>query len=75
MLFRDKFDRARKTQRYNAGLDEDLGVDVREKEEKVPLEKGDAFAMLLAAFLTIFLPAIGVLGLLVLVGCLFFRVF
>ena len=75
MLFRRKFDRARRTQRYNAGLDEDLSVNVREKEEKVELEKGDGIAMVLAAFLTIFLPAVGVLALLVLIGCLFLRVF
>lgn len=75
MLFRSKFDRARRTQRYNAGLDEDLSVNVREKEEKVELEKGDGFAMVLAAFLTIFLPAVGVLALLVLIGCLFLRMF
>ena len=74
-MFRSKFDRARRTQRYNAGLDEDLSVNVREKEEKVELEKGDGFAMVLAAFLTIFLPAVLVLGLIVLIGCLFLRVF
>lgn len=75
MLFRSKFDRARRTQRYKAGLDEDLSVNVREQEEKIELEKGDGFAMVLAAFLTIFLPAVAVLALLVLIGCLFLRVF
>ena len=35
-----------------------------EKEEKLreePLEKGDRFAMVFSAFLTLFLPAVGVL--------------
>ncbi len=36
----------------------------KEKEEQLraePLEKGDKFAMALSAFLTLFLPAVGVL--------------
>ena len=75
MLLQERLNRARRTQRYKAGLDEDLGANVREKEERIELEKGDAFAMLLASFLTIFLPAVVVLGILALVGCLFFHVF
>ena len=68
MLFQKRFDRARSLQRRMRGLTEEEDA-VRENEEFLPekpeikeeLEKGDMFAMITAAFLTVFLPAVGVL--------------
>lgn len=39
-------------------IDEEKEKELREE----PLEKGDRFAMILSAFLTLFLPAVGVLA-------------
>lgn len=72
MLFQKKFNRARKLQRRKRGLDENS--DLPEKwEEEVKLERGDFFAMLVAAFYTIFLPALLIMGGIILVAMLFFR--
>jgi hypothetical protein len=86
MLFRKRFDRAREYQRHVRGLDKEEDQkkdevpeeeDLRppKQEEKVKLERGDTFAMLLAAFYTLFLPALGVLLLVIAVAYLFFRLF
>ena len=77
MLFQHRLDRARDWQRRQRGLDkepEELeGEDLRETPAlHEEMEKGDLPAMLLAGFLTVFLPAVAVLGLVVGVACLLF---
>lgn len=73
MIFEGRFNRARKTQRYNSGMEEDLNIDVHEHEEKIKLEKGDFVSMLLASFYTLFLPAVAVLIVILAIALLFFR--
>lgn len=84
MIFQRKFNRAREYQRHVQGLDKEeekktenhTEESLRPKqEEKVKLERGDTFAMLFAAFYTLFLPALGVLLLVIAIAFLFFRLF
>ncbi len=81
MLFQGRFDRARRLQRRQRGLDAEEGTGeesfeepfVPERpEERIELERGDLFAMLVAALYTVFLPAFGVLALVVALAWLFF---
>ncbi|MBR6950908.1 MAG: hypothetical protein IKH56_04145 [Oscillospiraceae bacterium] len=60
MLFHSKFERARRRQREMLGLDD---PDRQTQEERKParLEKGDRFAMIMSAFLTLFLPSVLIL--------------
>ena len=81
MLFRGRFDRARSLQRRQRGLGEEKESGqaaedyLPEKPEpRIELERGDLLAMILAALYTVFLPAIGVLALVVgLAWLLFFH--
>ena len=66
MMFQKKFDRARKLQRQQRGLDDPERMRHREQED-MKLERGDFFAMIVSSFFMIFLPAIFVLC-----GILFF---
>ena len=77
MLFQHRLDRARDLQRRQRGLDkEPVELEAEDLRETPALheemEKGDLPAMLLAGFLTVFLPAVAVLGLVVGVACLLF---
>lgn len=75
MLFEKRFQRARDTQRHASGLDREEERLRREQQEEEKPEKGDWFAMLFSAFYMLFLPAVGVLGLMVLVAYLVFGLF
>ena len=44
------------------------------EKEDIKLEKGDGWALFISSFLTLFLPALLLLGLTVLLALLFFRV-
>ena len=77
MLFQHRLDRARDLQRRQRGLDKEHANEEAEDLRETPalheeMEKGDLPAMLLAGFLTVFLPAVAVLGLVVGVACLLF---
>ena len=77
MLFQHRLDRARDLQRRQRGLDKEPANEEAEDLRETPalheeMEKGDLPAMLLAGFLTVFLPAVAVLGLVVGVACLLF---
>ena len=72
MQFGNKFNRARQAQRRALGLDDPVVRKARQEEERVKLERGDLFSMLLSAFHMIFLPCVGVLVLLVMAVCLVF---
>ena len=77
MLFQHRLDRARDLQRRQRGLDKEPAEPEAEDLRETPalheeMEKGDLPAMLLAGFLTVFLPAVAVLGLVVGVACLLF---
>ena len=77
MLFQHRLDRAREWQRRQRGLDRESGKDEAEELGETPalheeMEKGDLPAMLLAGFLTVFLPAAAVLGLVAGAACLLF---
>ena len=70
MLFQHRLDRARDLQRRQRGLDKEPAELEAEDLRETPalheeMEKGDLPAMLLAGFLTVFLPAVAVLGLVV----------
>lgn len=73
MLFEEKFKRARRVQREASGLDREEEQERRRLQEEEKLEKGDWFALLLSSFYTLFLPAVAVLGVMLLLACLFFR--
>ena len=75
MQFGNKFTRARQAQRRALGLDDPVVRKARQEEERVKLERGDLFSMLLSAFHMIFLPCVGVLVLLVMAVCLIFGLF
>ena len=63
--FRNKFERAREYQRKQLGLDGPEGEKKDSWEQERPkLERGDRFAMILSAGLTLFLPAVLILLLL-----------
>ena len=81
MLFQSRLDRARKLQRSLRGLPENEkqgGKDHAEMPEvdlpsmKDEMEKGDFFAMLVAALYTVFLPAAAILALTVGIAYLLF---
>ena len=73
MLFQNRFNRARNLQRRQRGLPEE-GKEAENEEgltEEMPIEKpslseemgkGDLFAMILAGFISVFLPAAAVLA-------------
>ncbi|MBO4286423.1 MAG: hypothetical protein J5880_03725 [Bacilli bacterium] len=44
------------------------------EKENIELEKGDGWAMFLASFFTLFLPALAILGLTIFLGLLFFHI-
>ena len=73
MLFQKRYERARDAQRRASGLDKPEEQERRQQQEEEKLEKGDWFAMLFSSFYMLFLPAVGVLGLMVLIACLLFR--
>ena len=82
MLFQGRLDRARKLQRSLRGLPEKEGgkraedgaeeFAVEEPKLKDEMERGDLFAMLVAALYTVFLPAAGILALVVGIAYLLF---
>ena len=72
MLFEKRFQRARRVQREATGLDREEEQERRRQQDEEKLEKGDWLAMLLSSFLTLFRPAVGILGLLVLIAYLLF---
>ena len=84
MLFQGRLDRARRLQRAQRGLSQEGDrarepgeADVPGPERPAPreeMEKGDLFAMLLAGLLTVFLPAAGILALVVGLACLLFGI-
>lgn len=85
MPFQKKFDRARRFQRGQRGLppeearsrsdgEEDPALEVEETPISEQMEKGDMGAMLLAAFFTLFLPSMLIIGVMVLIAFLLFRV-
>ena len=75
MQFGNKFNRARQAQRRALGLDDPEIRKARQEEERVKLERGDLFSLLLSAFHMIFLPSVGVLVLLVMAVSLIFGLF
>jgi hypothetical protein len=75
MLFEGKFRRARDTQRRASGLDQEEEQERRRQQEEEKTEKGDWFAMLFSAFYMLFLPAVGILGVIVLIAYLVFGLF
>ena len=72
MAWENKFQRARRAQRQALGLDEEQDEKRRRESENIKLEKGDLPAMLVSSFVTLFLPAVGVLlGFVLLIYLLF----
>ena len=74
IIFNSKYEKARKLQRRDRGLDEDLDIEI-EEDFLQETEKGDVFAMIVAAFGTIFVPVLLILLGIVAVGLLFVQVF
>ena len=72
MAWDNKIQRARRAQRKALGLDEEQDEKRQRERENIKLEKGDLPAMLASSFVTLFLPAVGVLlGFVLLIYLLF----
>ena len=72
MQFDNKIHRAREAQRRALGLDQPEVQKARREEERVKLERGDLFSLLLSSFYMLFLPCVVVLCLLLMAVCLLF---
>ena len=73
MPFQKKYERARRFQREQMGLPPEEETSKGRADEELPpdsqqMEKGDMGAMLLSAFLTLFLPCILIIGIIVLLA-------